>query len=175
MVSWIFVLQCTHSPLLPRFRIPFARICNTDPVSSLLVAERKTRFTDFLVTVPLKVQRWAAASSFKREYRVRTLKQDKFRSIFPTTPSVILLEVAIFVPESQKPLVNSPNIRVVSMLYRSADDNRRAEIIESIRADRPPVEGIRFFGYVRSNDGVASYNALDESGEGFANSARRTH
>lgn len=63
------------------------------------------------------------------------------------------------------------------MLHTSAEYNRRAAIIESVRAGRTPAEIIRFFGYARSTvyDVVARYNASEESKEGSANPARKTH
>lgn len=89
--------------------------------------------------------------------------------------------VAIYILESQKPLVNSDNLRIASMmkLHRSnimAEYNRRAAIIEGIRAGRLPAKIIRFFGYPRptSYDVVARYNTSEETGEGSANPARKT-
>lgn len=66
---------------------------------------------------------------------------------------------------------------MAAMLHTSAEYNRRAAIIESIRAGRSPTEIIRFFGYPRSTvyDVVARYNASEESGEGSTNPARKTH
>jgi len=63
------------------------------------------------------------------------------------------------------------------MLRTSAEYNRRAAIIESLRAGRSATEIIRFFGYPRSTvyGIMAKYNASEKSGEGSANPARKTH
>ncbi|CAK9829643.1 Transposable element Tcb1 transposase [Anthophora retusa] len=74
-------------------------------------------------------------------------------------------------------ILNIHNLKTVAMLKPSAEYNRRAAIIESVRAGRSATEIIRFFGYPRSTvyDVVAKYNQSEKSNEGFATPARKTH
>ncbi|XP_025153568.1 uncharacterized protein LOC109503697 [Harpegnathos saltator] len=69
------------------------------------------------------------------------------------------------------------NLETVTILKPSAEYNRRAAIIESVRAGRSATEIIRFFIYPRSAvyDVVAKYNESEKSNEGFATPARKTH
>jgi len=62
-------------------------------------------------------------------------------------------------------------------LKPSAEYDRRAAIIEGLRAGRSAMEIIRFFEYPRSTDYdvVAKYIALEQSNEGFSMSARKSH
>jgi len=55
--------------------------------------------------------------------------------------------------------------------------NRRAAIIEGLRAGRSPTEIIRFFGYPRSTvcNIVAKYSASKQSNESSNMSARKSH
>lgn len=62
-------------------------------------------------------------------------------------------------------------------LKSSAEYNRRAAIIESLRAGHSATEIIRFFGYPRSTvyDIVAKYTTSEKSKEGSSNPARKKH
>jgi len=55
--------------------------------------------------------------------------------------------------------------------------NRRAAIIEGLRAGRSPTEIIRFFGYPISTvyDVVAKYSASEQSNESSSTPARKSH
>jgi len=55
--------------------------------------------------------------------------------------------------------------------------NRRAAIIEGLRAGRSPTEIIRSFGYPRSTvyDVVAKYSASEQSNKSFSTPARKSH
>jgi len=55
--------------------------------------------------------------------------------------------------------------------------NRRAAIIEDLRAGRSPTEIIWFFGYPRSKiyDVVAKYSASEQSNESSSTQARKSH
>jgi len=66
---------------------------------------------------------------------------------------------------------------MAAMLKPSAEYNRRAAIIEGLRAGRSAMEIIRFFGYPRSTvyDVVAKYTALEKSNEGSSTPARKSH
>ena len=55
-------------------------------------------------------------------------------------------EVVVGVRESLMLLVNSHILKIAAMLKPSAKYNRRAAIIESLRAERSATEIIRFFG-----------------------------
>lgn len=59
----------------------------------------------------------------------------------------------------------------------SAEYNRRAAVIEALRAGRSPTEIIRFFGYPRSTvyDIAQKYADAEKSEEGSANPARQSH
>jgi len=63
------------------------------------------------------------------------------------------------------------------MLKPSVKYNRRAAIIESLRAECSATEIIRFFGYSRSiiYDIVAKYTTLEQSNEGSSMPARKSH
>ncbi|KYN45447.1 hypothetical protein ALC53_00005, partial [Atta colombica] len=63
------------------------------------------------------------------------------------------------------------------ILKPSAQYNRRAAIIEGLRAGRSAMEIIRFFEYPRSTvyDVIAKYIALEQSNEGSSMSARKSH
>jgi len=75
------------------------------------------------------------------------------------------LEVDVGVRESLTLLVNSYIFKMVAMLKSSTEYNRRAVIIEGLRAGRSATEIIRFFEYPRSTvyDIVAKYTALEHS------------
>ena len=92
-------------------------------------------------------------------------------SIWISHHIVVPSEVAIEVVERHGRLVNSHNLKIAEMIRTSAEYNRRAAIIESLRAGRSATEIIRFFGYPRSTvyDVVAKYNASEKSEEGSAN------
>ncbi|KYN15565.1 hypothetical protein ALC57_12218 [Trachymyrmex cornetzi] len=64
-------------------------------------------------------------------------------------------------------LVNSHIIKMAAMLKPNAEYNRRAAIIEGLRAGRSATEIIRFFGYPRStvHDVVVKYPASEQSNE----------
>lgn len=66
---------------------------------------------------------------------------------------------------------------MATMLHISAECNRKAAIIESIRAESSPAEIIRFFGYPISavHDVVTRYNASEDSEDGAAKLAKETH
>ena len=74
-------------------------------------------------------------------------------------------------------LINSHILKMAAMLKPSAEYNRRAAIIEDLRAGRSATEIIRFFGYPRSTvyDVVAKYTALEQSNEGSSMPARKSH
>ena len=74
-------------------------------------------------------------------------------------------------------VLNHHNLETVAMLKPSTEYNRRAAIIESIRAGRLATEIIRFFGYPRSTvyDVFAKYHESEKSSEGSATSARKFH
>jgi len=59
----------------------------------------------------------------------------------------------------------------------SAEYNRRAAIIEGLRAGRSQIEIIRFFGYSRSiiYDVAAKYLASETSKKGSANPTRKSY
>lgn len=63
------------------------------------------------------------------------------------------------------------------MLRQSEEYNRRAAIIESVRAGRSATEIISFFGYPRSTvyDVVAKYKESEKSEEGLLTPARKVH
>ncbi|XP_018364731.1 PREDICTED: uncharacterized protein LOC108762295, partial [Trachymyrmex cornetzi] len=63
------------------------------------------------------------------------------------------------------------------MLKPSAEYNRRAAIIESVRAGRSATEIIRFFGYPRSTvyDVIAKYHESEKPNEGSATPVRKIH
>ena len=86
-------------------------------------------------------------------------------------------EIVIGVQESLMLLVNSHILKMAAMLKPSAEYNRRAAIIEDLRAGRSATEIIRFFGYPRSTvyDVVAKYTALEQSNEGSSMPARKSH
>lgn len=64
---------------------------------------------------------------------------------------------------------------MAELVKSSAEYNRRAAIIESLRAGRTPVEIIQFFGYPRSTvyDVAKRYAASEESEEGSSTPARK--
>lgn len=74
-------------------------------------------------------------------------------------------------------VINSHNLQKSMMLKPSTEYNRRAAIIESVRAGRSVTEIIRFFGYPRSTvyDVVARFNESVNSNEGSATPARKSH
>ncbi|EGI62905.1 hypothetical protein G5I_08738, partial [Acromyrmex echinatior] len=86
-------------------------------------------------------------------------------------------EIVIDVQESLMLLVNSHILKMAAMLKPSAEYNRRAAIIEDLRAGRSATEIIRFFGYPRSTvyDVVVKYTALKQSNEGSSMPARKSH
>ncbi|EGI60876.1 hypothetical protein G5I_10892 [Acromyrmex echinatior] len=81
------------------------------------------------------------------------------------------------VQESLMLLVNSHILKMAAMLKPSAEYNRRAAIIEDLRAGRSATEIIRSFRYPRSTvyDVVAKYMALEQSNEGSSMPARKSH
>lgn len=87
------------------------------------------------------------------------------------------LEIAICVIESQKTLANSYNLRMASMLRRSAKYNGIAAINERIRAGRSPIVMLRSFGCPKSivYYVLTKFNASEESEQGSANRSRETH
>jgi len=66
---------------------------------------------------------------------------------------------------------------MATMLKPSAEYNRRATIIEGLRAECSATEIIRFFGYPRSTvyDIVAKYTVLEQSNESSSMPARKSH
>jgi len=73
-------------------------------------------------------------------------------------------EIVVDVRENLMLLVNSCIPKMVVMLKSNTECNRRAAIIEGLRAGRSAMEIIRFFGYPRSiYDVVAKYTALEQS------------
>jgi len=60
---------------------------------------------------------------------------------------------------------------------KTPEYNRRAAVIEGVRAGRTPNEIIKFFGYPRSTvyDIVQRYAASEESEEGSCTPARKIH
>ena len=65
---------------------------------------------------------------------------------------------------------------MAAMLKPSAEYNRRALIIEGLRAERSTMEIIQFFGYSRSTiyDVVIKYT-LEQSNEDSSMPARKSH
>jgi len=59
-------------------------------------------------------------------------------------------EIVVGVRESLMLLVNSHIFKIAAMLKLSAEYNRRAAIIEGLRAGRSATEIILFFGYPKS-------------------------
>jgi len=59
-------------------------------------------------------------------------------------------EIVVGVRESLMLLVNSHIFKIAAMLKPSAEYNRRAAIIEGLRAGRSATEIILFFGYPKS-------------------------
>ncbi|EGI70777.1 hypothetical protein G5I_00435 [Acromyrmex echinatior] len=86
-------------------------------------------------------------------------------------------EIVIGVQESLRLVGISHILKMAVMLKPSAEYNRRAAIIEDLRAGRSATEIIRFFGYPRSTvyDVVAKYTALEQSNEGSSMPARKSH
>ena len=78
-------------------------------------------------------------------------------------------------------LINSYIFKIAAMLKSSAEYNRRAAIIECLRAGRLATEIIRFFGYPKSIVyDVTKYMALEHFNistalEGSSMSARKNH
>ena len=72
-------------------------------------------------------------------------------------------EIVVGARESLMLLINSHILKMAAMLKSSAEYNRRAAIIEGLRAELSAMEIIRFFGYPRSivYDVVAKYTALE--------------
>ena len=66
---------------------------------------------------------------------------------------------------------------MAEQLRLSAEYNRRAAIIESLRAGRSPAEIIEFFKYPRSTvyEVCAKYKASEKLEKGFANPSRKNH
>ncbi|EZA58491.1 hypothetical protein X777_01112 [Ooceraea biroi] len=66
---------------------------------------------------------------------------------------------------------------MAAMLKPSAEYNRRAAIIEGLRAGRSATEIIRFFEYPRSTvyDVVANYTASEQSNESSSMPAKKNH
>jgi len=85
-------------------------------------------------------------------------------------------EVVVGVRENLM-LLNSHILKMAAMLKPSAEYNRRAAIIEGLRAGRLATEIIRFFGYPRSTvyDIVVKYTALEQSNEDSSMPARKSH
>ncbi|EGI62987.1 hypothetical protein G5I_08617 [Acromyrmex echinatior] len=73
----------------------------------------------------------------------------------------VVNEVVVGVRESL--ILNSHILKMAAMLKPSAEINRRAAIIEGLRAGHSAMEIIRFFGYSKSTvyDVVARYTALE--------------
>ena len=87
------------------------------------------------------------------------------------------LEIVVGVRESLMLLVNSHILKMAAMSKASAEYNRRAAIIEGLRAGRSATEIIRFFRYPRSTvyDVVIKYTALEQSNEDSSMPARKSH
>ena len=68
-------------------------------------------------------------------------------------------------------------LKMAAMLKPSAEYNRRAVIIEGLRAGSSVIEIIRFFAYPRSTiyDVMAKYTALEQSNENSSMLARKSH
>ncbi|KYN22476.1 hypothetical protein ALC57_05127 [Trachymyrmex cornetzi] len=66
---------------------------------------------------------------------------------------------------------------MAAMLKPSTEYNRRAAIIEGLRAGHSATEIIRFFGYSRSTvyDVMAKYTASEQSNEDSSMPARKIH
>ena len=87
------------------------------------------------------------------------------------------LEVDVGIQESpRKLLVNNHILKIAAILKPSRKYNRRAAIIEDLRAGRSATE-IRFVGYPKSTvyDIVAKYTALEQSNEDSNMPARKNH
>lgn len=86
-------------------------------------------------------------------------------------------EIVVGVRESLILLINNHNHKKAAVLKPSAEYDRRAAIIEGLRAGRSATEIIRFFGYPRSTvyDVVAKYTASEQSNEGSSTPARKIH
>ena len=71
-------------------------------------------------------------------------------------------KVVVGIRESLMLLINSHFLKMAAMLKPSAEYNRRAAIIEGLRAGRSATKIIRFFEYPRSTiyDVVAKYNGF---------------
>lgn len=69
------------------------------------------------------------------------------------------------------------NFIIAAFVRSKAEYNRRAAIIEALRAGRLPSKIIMFFGYslLTMHDIVQNYTALEKSEEDFANQARKIH
>jgi len=74
-------------------------------------------------------------------------------------------------------LVNSHKLKMAAASTPGRKYNRKAAIIEGLRAGRSPTEIIRFFGNPRSTvyDVVAKYSASEQSNENSSTPAKKSH
>ena len=82
------------------------------------------------------------------KYRVRYQNPDKFQ--FKFSAILCLRQRLLLASKSLMLLVNNHILKMAAMLKSSAEYNRRAAIIEGLRAGRSATKIIRFFGYPRS-------------------------
>lgn len=74
-------------------------------------------------------------------------------------------------------VLSENNLKMSEQIRSSAEYNRRAAIIEGLRAGRSQTEIIRFFGYPRSTvyDVAAKYFDSEMTEMGSANPTRKSH